>query len=791
MIKNYLLITWRSMMKNKLFLTINIFGMGISIACCIVAFFNYNFNREFDTHHENASTIYRVNSVRAFQGETTLFGHVPTGLGNAVAQNVKDIDELVRYSPGNADFRVDDNLHGAQVIYVDSGFFKLFTYAFIDGNGGLEDRGKIFISDELARIWFGTEYAAGKMVTQVLDSGKLRAYEVGGVFRKQPINSSFYADAYTSFYNQFNGSTEAENDWRGRITLFAQIKDPSRLETVTAQLQPYTENNNKVREDFLISEFQLQSMVGMGVSDNYNDVPGTWTRAGSPLAAVAGVGMMGILILLLSCFNLTNTSIAISSRRLKEIGVRKVMGSMRGHLIAQFIGETMVVCLIALIVGVVLAEFWLIPSFNQLWPDMKLETDYLNQPLFLLFLVGTLLFTAVLAGAYPAFYISRFQPVNILKGKLKFGGTNAFTRVLLTLQFAISLTGIVGSAAFIDNARYQRELDLGFKTTGVIVTRLANHAEVELWKNAMAQNKDVETVAGSEHHLYMYYINDPVRYEDKEIEIDILHVDDEYLKAMGMSLTEGRAFVKNSETDRVESVIVTEGLAGKFGWDNPIGKRVVWRDTVQLYVIGVIKDVYNRGLWEEMSPLMLRYANEKDVRFAAVSTAIDKVKNVNAFMEQTWKELFPNRIYNGYMMESEMIEADTINSNIVKMFVFLGIVAVLLSATGLFSLVSLNMIKRLKEIGVRKVLGASIGNIARVVNVEFGIILLLACVLGGAAGASLANLLMASIWDYYQPATIASIVWSALLLLILCVMSVAHKIISTARLNPSQVLRDE
>ncbi len=796
MIKNYLLITLRSMLKNKLFLSINIIGMAVSIACCIVAWFNYEVNSTFDSHHVNANTIYRVNSIREFQGKRTEYGYTPIALGNAVRNNVSDVDVVVRYSPGGGNFRVGDDLFQTNVTNVDPQFFNLFTFDFIEGNGELKDKSQIVIDEEMAGKYFGKESALGKMMVQVLDSGKTREYFVSGVFRKQPSNSSFGDPAFTRYENQFaDGSLGPqkydENTWYFRATLFVQVKDPSRIPSIEAQLLPYTENNNKIREDFIMKAFRLQSFIGMAVDDEYQERPGTWTNSGSPLAAVIGVGAMGIFVLLIAIFNLTNTAVAISSRRLKEIGIRKVMGSTRKHLIFQFIGETTLTCFLALILGVAIAELWMIPAFNDLWPELKLNPDYFGRPGFLLFIIGTLLFTSLLAGSYPAFYISKFQPTSILKGTLKFGGTNYFTRILLCMQFAISLSAIVCSFAFTDNAKFQREFDLGFNKDGLVYTRVSNRSEYETYRNMLTENRDIVAIAGSESHLYSQSFNDPIKYEDKQIEVDILDVGDDYVPTVGLTLLEGRNFTPDSETDRKESVIITKGFADELGMTNPIGKKIVWMDTVQYYIVGVVKDIYNRGLWRPKVPVMFRYGNKENVNHILVKAPVDKLKSVNAFMEEKWKVLFPNRIYNGRFMDSEMVEANTVNNNIVIMFVFLGIVAMILSATGLFTLVSLNIIRKMKELGVRKVMGASVGNLTRVINAEFVIILLIASVLGGALGWFSAGALMGSIWRYYLDATPVTLVTSAAVLFLVSALSIGYKVYSTTRLNPANVLRDE
>ncbi|MFN4945121.1 MAG: ABC transporter permease [Chryseotalea sp.] len=793
MIKNYLLITLRHLAKNKIFITINVLGLAISIACCVVAYFNYDFNAAFDSHHKNANTIYRVNSIREFQNNQTKFGFTPVGLGNVVRQNVADVDAVVRYNPSwVTNLRKGDDVFFASLVFVDTPYFDLFSYEFLYGNGELKDKKQIFISDELAKKLFDTEEALGKTVTQQLDSGKVKEYFVSGVFKKQPSNSSFSHDAIAHTDNFFELNKEIdENSWRFRSTLFVQVKNPQRIPEIEKQLLAYTENNNKIREDFIIKKFELEIFEGMATRDSYNEVNGTWTRSASPLAAVVGIAVMAILVLLIACFNLTNTSIAISSRRLKEIGVRKVMGSTRTHLIFQFIGETMLICLLALVVGVLLGEFVLIPAFNALWPDLKIVTDYFGRPNFLYFMVGTLLFTGLLAGSYPAFYISKFQPTSILKGKLKFGGTNGFTRVLLTLQFAISLIGIVCSLAFYDNANYQKSIDIGMDQKGVAFTYVNNRSEYETFKNELAQNPDVLSICGSPNHFYSSSFNDPIKADEKEIEVDILDIGDDYIKTVGLKILQGRDFVNDSETDRKESVIITENLAEKFGWDKPLGKEIIWADTNKYYVIGVVKNIYNNGLWDEMDPVMLRYAKKDQVSHILAGTTPDKALDLKKEMENIYKKLFPDRVANVRFNDENMIEANTVNNNIVKMFVFLGLVALILSTTGLFTLVSLNIIKKMKEIGVRKVLGASSANITKVINKEFVIILSIASLLGCLLGSYMAEMLMQSIWDYYLKATVYTLVIAVVVMLLASVISIAYKILKTTRLNPAHVLRDE
>jgi putative ABC transport system permease protein len=529
--------------------------------------------------------------------------------------------------------------------------------------------------------------------------------------------------------------------------------------------------------------------VGMAQSDSAND---TWTQThqANPRAAVISPMIMAVMILLIACFNMTNTAIAISSRRLKEIGVRKVMGSMRGQLIVQFLGETTFICAIALFLGLFLGEV-LLGAWNALWENMKLTSHYLDNPAFLLFMIGTLAFTAVMAGGYPAFYVSHFKPVTILKGKLKFAGTNYFTRALLGLQYSISLIAVIFAIAFYGNSVYQRDLDMGFDATGVITAYVENQGEFETYRNALLANRDILSVAGAKHSIFSSRYNNPVKYQSKQLEVDIMDVGDDYLKTMGLTLVKGRDFRRDSETDRKESIIVTEKFADSFGWDDAIGKEILWNDTVKLYVIGVIRDVYTQGVWREMEPMMLRYTRPDQYTHVLVSGSARALHDINDFMEMEWRKIFPNRLYNGWYISSGLTQAVSVNTNIAKMFAFMGTVAFILSVTGLFSMVSLNIIRRMKEIGVRKVLGASIMNITRIINTEFMIILVVSAMLGSGLSYFLVDILMSSIWKYYQAASAATFVVSVSLMFVFSAAAIGYKVFSTASMNPVNTLRDE
>ena len=781
------------MMKNKFFIITNVLGLGVAIAICIVSYLAYEYDSTFDANHKNSNTIYRVSTLREFEKKFTRFGFAPLPLAEIIDKSFQDVDRSSPYVPSNSNFKRNDDLFAANLSYVDPDFFDMFTFEFISKNGSTLTKSAVYISESMAIRLFGTSgEALGKTVTQIYgnESKELR---IDGVFRDQVMNSSLYkpnGSAYMhvdEFQDEFKQALSSA--WKSNTTLFLQVNDPSRLASVHKQLQTYTINRNEARVDFQVSEFTIDEFSTLAHRDRAEGTEAaTW--AAPPASAVLGSVIMSILILLIACFNLTNTAIAISSGRLKEIGVRKVMGSLRIQLILQFIGETTVICFFALAVGMAISDFmvegWNIMTNN----NIHLEPKYFGTRFFV-FLTGILFITGILAGSYPAFYISSFKPGAILKGKLKLGGTNYFTRTLLGLQFTISLIAIVSAIAFMQNASYQKQHDLGFDAQGSIIAWVDDKGEFEAYKNALETHPEIRSMAGAKSGIFSNRLHEPVKYRSTAAEVDIIEVGDDYLKTMGLKLISGRDFISDSETDKAESVIITQKMADLFKWENPLGKEIFWKDSVRLYVVGMINNVYTNGLWKEMEPMMIRYVGPEQYNQILISAEAEKVAAVNTIMQAEWNKVFPNRLYNGYMLSSAMAVVSALNTSIVYGYGFLGLVALMLSVTGLYAMFSLNIIRRMKEIGVRKIVGASVLNITRVLNTEFLIILSFASMLGSLASYTWCNIIMSSIWKYYQALNAWTFVIAITLMFIVSFLTIARKLFSVAKMNPIDTIRNE
>ncbi len=792
MIRNYLKITFRSLWKNKVFVIINVLGLGIAIACCIVAYLNYNFGRGFDADQLDVSDVYRIDMVRPMDNREQLYGYSPIPVGAAAAGNIGKIDDLLRVRPDYTNFRIEDETFGANIAYTDPSVFDFFRFDILSGDpASLEDPKSIFISDKMAATYFPEGNALGQTFTRNTPDGP-EDHIITGIFRKKPLNSSFADWELIANVEVYLGQEKGrENDWKQWITTFIKVGSPSDLADIQQELDSkYVEVQNAARIDFQISGYYLEPFQGMPARADSGIVYGHWFERGMPNSAIVVPAIMAILILLIACFNFTNTSMAIAGKRLKEIGLRKVMGGMRRQLIIQFMLENFFLCATAMVIGLIIA-FFLVPAYSAMWPFLDIRLDFTENPRFYLFLLFVLFATGILAGSYPAFYVSKFQPAAILRSNLKYGGTSVFTNILLGAQFTISLIAIMFGVIFYQNARYQESLDVGFDTAETISVRFNTADEVKVFKNRVENDPLLLSVAGSEYQINGAYRNDPIISADQEHDVDIFHVGDDYFETVGYELIEGRNFRPGSQTDMQESVIISEKMAERFGWDEPIGQKLVWMDTVQLYVIGVMKNVYTDGFWVEIQPLMLRYVPETDYRYLTARFEAGNAREVNEYLRSEWHALFPDQSYTGYFLNESFADSALINYNILVMFASLGLIATFLSVMGLFSLVSLTIIKRMKEIGVRKVLGASISSIISLINRNYLIILSIAALLAATGSYFMANGLMDSIWVHHVTPGVFSFGLAVIAIFIMAFSTIGFKVFRAASANPTETIRME
>ena len=791
MFRNYLLVTFRNLWKNKIFTLINIVGLGLGLAVCIVAFFNHMFNYEFDRTHENFNEIYRVNCYRDMQGREQEYGIAPSTLGLQIKKDIPGVLRAARLQRTGSPVKIGDDIFPAQVSFVDPEFLEIFTFPSVHGDTkSIPGTGSVLVSETMAKTLFGDEFPVGKVISIVNDANKEYTYTVSAVFRDFPDNSSFRIDILSQYDNflQMWGASDA--DWKLWTTvLFIQVTDKSLLPGISSALKNYLPVQNRAREDFRINRFSLIPLKDVG-----SNTRNIWSSGLFPSlhpAALIAPPVMAIFILLIACFNFANTSISTFSKRLKEIGLRKTFGGQRSQLVNQFMFETLIICLVALLVGIALGSV-LVPAYSNLWAYMSIELTFSQYRVFWLFLPLLLLLTGFLSGVYPALYISSFSPVYIFRGTTIFRGSGKLSSILLTLQFTISVMSLVMGIVFVRNSDYQRTLDLGYDKDKLIVVPITTDLYIP-FRNEIINNPEIIAAEGTFNHLGWGNYRRPIKDAEKQLEVDVLDIGPEYAQAIGLRLSAGRFSDRNrAEADRTNnSIIVNEKLVKDFGWTDAVGKTVTLYDTTTLNIIGVVEDFYMSGVWEEIEPAMLRIRDDRQYNVLAVRANTEDLAGVLDFMNQKWKAMGTNQLFGGRLQEDLLQEEKDINNSILKVVVFLAIIAAILSLIGMYNLVSLDIIKRTKEVGIRKIQGAPVPFIMFIICKKFLIVLLIASVLGCAGGYYMSLKLMDSIWDYFVDITAAILLLSAFIMIITTLLTISIKVTMAAMRNPVDSLRYE
>jgi putative ABC transport system permease protein len=794
MLRNYFLFALRTFQRNKVSFVINLVGMSIALGCAIAAYVNFEFNSGFDKIQPNAADVHRISFLNVTEERTTPYGVCPMPAANLIKESLKPGDQLIRYISKAGQFRIKDELFEKEFVYADINYPEVFTIDMLYGERSLTNKSHVLISDRLAQTYFGKTDVVGEPLTQII-SGQPREFVIGGVYKRFPANSSFRFELITAYDNYFTDPSkqaEGENDWKRWVTVFLYLKDPGSIKAIDDQLKNYIKPQNEARPDLQISSFYVEPFIGMGTRAVKEKNQGHWLNMPMPPAAVFAPFTMAVFILLVACFNVTNNAIAIAARRLKEIGIRKVVGGRRKELIIQFLSETFLFCLIALGFGMVLAEYF-IAGWDLMWPGLEFSIQYKDNLDFFIMLVILLLFTSILAGAYPAFYISKFKPISILRGTTRFGGTNLFTKSLLVFQFSISLAAVIFALAFYFNAKFQKEYDLGYSYQSVIQVPVEDEAQFDQLKANLISNPAIRSIGGSQHHIYQNSVSAAARYENRrDREIEMLGVGDGYFETVNVRLIAGRGFTNDSESDVKESIIVNEEFVRVFELGNePIGKRITIYDTVQCYVVGVVKDVYLRALFEPISPVVFRYVPVSNFKFLVASTDPTQLQQVNEQIEKEWKALFPFTLYPGRLMEARMVMALEHFDNVIILYSFLGLVAIIMSVSGLYSLVSINLKRRTKELGIRKILGASIPHLAIQSSKLFIIIMIIAFVIGTTMGSLMVNKLMDTVWEYYVATNFKVISLAIIVLATISLGTIGLQIRKATISNPADALRHE
>jgi len=787
MLKSYFISGVRNISRNSTHSLINIAGLSLAIACCISVFLLVDSFYNLDNFHAKGDRIYLLTSKVKSGDETNNWARSPYLLGPALKEGHESIESMVRIQQVNdLSVRYQDHVFNESIWSVDPSFFDVFSYPVVNGPAHpLTDKKNIVISKAKASQYFGTADPVGKELSLKFSDNTLAVFQVSAVVDNMADQSSMRFGFLISM--EYWEDQRNEISWAtwARST-FVVTKEGSDLSALSSSLLPFQKLQNEANQ-----KFQVQATEWIPITEvaaRSYDIVDCLSWDIHP-ATIFVISTIVLFLLLLACFNYMNVAIASVSLRLKEIGVRKVIGGSRSQVTIQYMIENLVLCSLALIAGTALAYFFMVPAFNSLYPSI-MPLGFSSISTMIYFFGGILLFIILLSGAYPSFYISSFNAIRILKGKEKFGQRSIFSKAMLGFQFAISFITIIFSLLSVTSRDYFEKKDWGYDHKDVYYVTISNKDHYLALRNLLAQQKNVVSYAGSESHVGDDDELTSIESEGKEIQVNRFPVGYGYLETMNIRLKEGRFFNASTGADELSTVVVNEALAKKMGWADPIGQTLTFNgDTYN--VIGVAYDFFYEDFDKVLEPAIIHITPEENFNYFIVRSTPGSVDELAALIQRSWPTIAPDDAYMGYDQAEVFGSFYRDNKSDSKIMYFVSVVALTLACMGLYGLVSYNLSRRLKEFSIRKVFGADTLHIFRLMSFEYAVVIASAFVIGASLGYYLIKQLHQSVYTEAVPITL----WPLAVTLLLMIFSVAITILSQLRRvvkeNPVITLKNE
>ncbi len=730
MIKNYLKSAFRNLWKNKAFSAINILGLAIGMAACIVIMLFVFYEKSFDSMHKK--NIYRLDEVQKFEGMTqpqnVALSMYP--MGPTLQTDFPEIKNFTRVRQANKlDLSYGDKrIFFPTILYVDSTFLQLFDFELLQGDRRevLEKPRSIVLTEESAKKLFGNENPIGKTVTKYV--GDTIRFTISGIMKNVPANSHMQFDGLASF-STIAGPRNMEN-WGGNwLVTYLELEQGTDIAALEKKFPAYLKKYMADSEGWKFYELFLQPLGRVHDSSvdithdyiNYQKFDKGYTYIFSVIA---------IIILVIACINFMNLSTARSAERAREVGIRKTIGAERLQLAAQFLGESVLLSLIALVIALIIT-FLSLPAISDL-SQRKLELPLNNLPLVLLILAGTTI-TGLLAGLYPAGYLSSFNPIRVLKGSIQTGkNKSTFRNGLVIAQFSGAVLLIIGTIFAVRQLRYMQTRDTGFNRDQVMTLPLnritSNRYDAlkqELLKSSLVSSVSAagQTLGNNLHQSGMVFHGDSAA---RELTSSQVIVDPDYLTLYKIPVIAGRNF-KNDGTDNARAYIVNESMAKELLRDNPrasyetlIGKNYGFGGMDSAgFIAGVARDFHFNSLHHKIETLSIFCQKDWGYSEASVRIGGSQASNAIGHVAAAWKKVNPDQPFEYNFLDEhfeEMYSADKAVSRVVGILTGL---AIFISCLGLFGLASYSAERRVKEIGIRKVLGASVQNITTMLSKDF------------------------------------------------------------------------
>jgi putative ABC transport system permease protein len=799
MIKNYLKIALRNLAKNKVYSFINIAGLATGMAVAmLIGLWIYD-ELSFDRHHVNHDRIAQVMQHQTFNGEKGTQVSVPAVMGEEIRNLYSNDFKYITMSSWTSAhiLTFKDKKFSKTGNYFEPVAPEMLSLEMLSGTrAGLKDVYSILLSESVANAFFGT----GNALDKVIKIDNKFDVKVTGVYKDLPDNSTFKMVSYILPWELYLAANpwikKMDDPWGSNFTqMYVQLADHADLEKVSEKIRNAKQNKVSVGEKSLHSEIFLHPMQKWHLYSDWKNGVNT----GGKIEFVWLFGIIGIFVLLLACINFMNLSTARSEKRAKEVGIRKAVGSMRIQLILQFFSESLLVVLFAFVLSIILVLLTL-PLFNEV-ADKKMTILWQN-PIFWLLGLGFSLLTGIIAGSYPAMYLSSFQPVKVLKGTFRVGRFASVPRqVLVVLQFTVSVTLIIGTIIVFRQIQFAKNRPIGYDRDGLISMHMATqdiHDHFEAVRDELKKSGAiVEMTESNSPTTDIYNSNGGFNWEGKDpnqtVDFPNTSITYEYGKTVGWQFKEGRDFSRDFSTDSL-AFVINESAARFIGLKNKetreiVGSILKWNDK-PFRIIGVIKDMVVQSPYQPVRPSVFHISKDPEGIMIMKLNPVSGSRDALAKIEAVFKKYNPSAPFEYKFVDDEYAEKFGNEERVGKLATFFAVLAVFISCLGLFGLASFVAEQKTKEIGIRKVLGASIFNLWRMLSRDFVILVILSCIISGPIAYYLLDDWLMR-YEYRTPISLWIFALSGFGALAITLMTVSYQSIKAALMDPVRSLRSE
>ena len=799
MFKNYFKIAIRNLTRNKIYSLINILGLSIGLACAMLILLYVKDEVSYDQFHNNVSRIYRVVTKSKHDGVEHKDGNTGFLQGPSFAQNVTSIKSFVRIQSGTEDIKLGNEVESQDLLYVDSPFFSMFTFPLIEGDAKtcLQEPHSIVLSEDAAQKQFGTSHAVGRIV-MVKDDSTFVPYTVTAVAKRCPQNSSIQFSVLLPFKVSKEDAANKDNWFNFFLNTFVVLNDKANVASVEKGMQHFYIKDASVTFKQMVEKYGGNIFDGMGTYflQPYTDMhlntelpaQNGLTNSSNPMYAYILSGI-ALFVLLIACINFVNLTVARSVKRAKEIGIRKVVGSNRKQLIIQFLGESFVLCTIAFVFALILT--WaILPFFNTL-ANKALALSYLFDAKLIGGYVLLFLCTGFLAGFYPALVLSGYSPVETLYSRFQLRGKNYLQKLLVILQFALASFLIIATFIIYSQFHFLTNTNLGYDDSNVITVnnRPMKHTEAAVFKNELKKHPNIVDVSaknGGQWKTGAHLAN------DSNIMFAYETVDESYLPLMKINLQSGRNFLTSNPSDSNNYILVNEAFVKEAGWKQPLGQIVnfFYNNNEIYHVIGVVKDYHYLALNQKIEPQLFTMKNDN-----LYGTFFIKIKPGSEAgslrqIQKTFKQLYPLNPYSYTFLNEQNQKNYEAEAKWKQILLFGAVLTIFISCIGLFGLSVMAAEKRTKEIGIRKVLGASVNAIVMLLSKDFIVLVAIALIVSIPTAWLAGNKWLQS-YPYRITIGWQMFAWVSGLVVVIALLTVSFQAVKAAVSNPVKSLRTE